>query len=243
MDARKGNTMKTLNTRKLLGFALMGAFAISPFLVPSAQADPPRNAPAYGRRAKDKKDKRYEKEERREERRDREDYDRDRYDRDRDYRDRYNRDQRNKRNNASFNGTVVNVRSGNSFDLRANGRIYNVYTSSTLPRGLSKNDEVRVSGRPYGDNDVRNASVRITKNSRNTPRPNNNGQRYQTYRGTVTSVRNDREFDVRIGGKIYNVYAASGTRGLNKNDEVRIYGTRFGDNDIRNSKVVITRNR
>ena len=51
-------------------------------------------------------------------------------DRDRDYRDRYDRDQRNNRNNASFSGVVSNVRSGNSFDLRANGRTYNVYTSS-----------------------------------------------------------------------------------------------------------------
>ena len=58
MGARKGNTMKKLNTPKtLLGVALMGAFAIAPFMVPTVQADPPRNAPAYGRRAKDKKDK------------------------------------------------------------------------------------------------------------------------------------------------------------------------------------------
>jgi len=41
----------------------------------------------------------------------------------------------------------------------------------------------------------------------------------------------------------YNVYASSSTRGLSTGDEVRIYGQRSGDNDIRNSNVSITRNR
>ena len=249
MSARKGNLMKKLNTSKtLLGVALMGAFAVAPFMVPTVQADPPSHAPAYGRRAKDKKNKKDKKDERRD-RYDRDDRDRDRYDRDRDYRDRYNRDQRNNRNNATFSGTVTNVRSGNSFDLRANGRTYNVYTASSLPRGLSRGDEVRVDGRPYGDNDIRNASVRVTQNNRNDPRrdqprrDDNNDNSYGTVRGVVTSVRNDREFDVRVDGKIYNVYASSGTRGLSQNDEVRIYGQRVGGNDIRNANVSITRNR
>lgn len=241
MVIRKENTMKKINiSRTLLAVALMGTFAVAPLMVPTAQADPPRNAPAYGRRAKDKQAKKAEKAERRIER-----YERNRYDNDRDYRDRYDRDPRNNRDSTSFSGTVTNVRSGNSFDLRANGRTYNVYTSSSLPRGLSNGDTVSVYGRPYGDNDIRNATVRVTDNKRNDPRrdDNNDGNRYQTFSGIVTNVRNSREFDVRVGGTTYNVYANNAARNLNRNDEVRIYGQRIGGNDIRNASVTVTRNR
>ena len=113
---------------------------------------------------------------------------------------------------------------------------------------------MRVYGRPYGENDIRNASVRVTDNNRNDPRRDdprcdrddnydNDNNSYRTTSGVVTNLRNDREFDVRIGGKIYNVTASSGTRGLSRGDEVRIYGQRYGDNDIRNANVTITRNR
>ena len=242
-------------SRVLLSAALTGTFAIAPLMAPPAQADPPRQAPAYGRRAKDKKDKKdkkYDKkQDKRDERRDddRDHYDRDRYDRDRDYRDRYDRDPRNNRSNATYRGTVINVRSGNSFDLRANGRTYNVYTTSNLPRDLSRGDEVNVYGRPYGDNDIRRATVRVTDNNRNDPRrddrDDNNGNYgpYRTYNGVVTNVKNSREFDVRIDGRIYNVYSTSSVRDLNKSDEVRVYGRRYGDNDLRNASVRITRNR
>ena len=253
------DNMQKLNTHRiLLSVALLGTFATAPLLTPTAQAKPPKYAPAYGYRNKDKKDKKDKRrDDRRDERRDdrREDrrddrdrYDRDRYDNDRDYRDRYNRDQRNNRNNATYAGTVTNVRSGNSFDLRANGRTYNVYTASSLPRGLNRGDEVRVYGRPYGDNDIRNASVRITDNNRNDDprrddRNNNNYGSARNYSGTVLSVKNSREFDVRIDGRTYNVYATSSTSGLSRGDEVRIYGQRYGDNDLRNANVRITRNR
>ena len=137
--------MKKINTpRILLTVALLGTFAVAPLVTPLAQADPPRQAPAYGRRAKDKKDKNNKR-------------DKQRKNRDRDDRDRNNRDR------VTYNGTVTNVRSSREFDLRANGRTYNVYASIST-RGLSRGDEVRVSGRPYGDNDIRNASVRITRN-------------------------------------------------------------------------------
>ncbi len=238
------NNMQKINPpRILLGVALLGTFAIAPLMTPTAQADPPDHAPAYGRRAKDKKNKKYDK--RNDRRNDRRDDRRD--DRD-DRRDDNDRDQRNNRNNTTFSGTVTNVRSGNSFDLRANGRNYNVYTSSRLPRGLSRNDEVRVYGRPYGDNDIRNATVRVTDNNRNDPRrddrdDNNNGGSARTYSGTVTNVKNSREFDVRIDGRTYNVYANSSASGLSVGDSVRIYGQRVGSNDIRNASVRISRNR
>ena len=274
--------MKNLITRKtLLGLALLGTFVAAPLAGSTAHADPKDGAPAYGRRAKDKKDKR---DKRRDDRRDerREDYDRDRYDRDSNYRDRYDRG--NIRNSDTLTGQVTNVRSGNSFDLNSGGRVYNVYVAGQLPRGLSRGDQVRVSGQRYGDNDLRRASVSILTNNRNDPRrddrysnddrpgytngrydPNgklgrngnynngnygngnngNNGNgnnaQYQNYTGVVTDVRNDRDFDVRIGASTYNVTATSSTRGLNRGDIVRVYGQRYGVNDIRNANVIVTR--
>ena len=239
------NTTKI--SRALLAAVLTSVFTVAPLMAPVAQADPPRHAPAYGRRAKDakKRDKKYDKRDQKRDDYDRDRYDRDRYDRDGDYRNRYDRDERNNRNNAIYSGTVTNVRSGNSFDLRTNGRTYNVYTASGIPRGLSRGDEVNVYGRPYGDNDIRNATVRVTDNNRNDPRrdDNNDGNRYRTFSGIVTSVRNSREFDVRIGGTTYNVYANNAPRNLDRDDAVRIYGQRTGDNDIRNANVTVTRNR
>ncbi len=208
--------MKKLNTsRTLLSVALMGAFAVAPFMAPTAQADPPSHAPAYGWRAKNK-NKKNKKDERRD---------------------------RNNRNDVSYRGTVTNVRSGNSFDLSANGRTYNVYTSARLPRGLNRGDEVRVSGRPYGDNDIRSATVRVTDNNSNDPRRDDDDNNYQSFRGTVTNVRNSREFDIRVGGTTYNVYANNSARNLDRDDEVRVYGLRSGSNDIRNASVSVTRNR
>ena len=260
------NKIKT--SRTLLSVALLGAFAIAPLMAPTAQADPPPQAPAYGRRAKDKKikskknDKRYDRRDRydRDDRRDddrrdrddrRDDYDRDRYDRDRDYRDRYDRDTRNRRNNTTLTGIVTDVR-GNGFDVRANGRIYNVYLSSALPRGLSRGDEVRVYGRPYGVNDIRNASARITRQSSDRydrddrdrdDRYDRDRNDYRTYTGVVVSVKNSREFRVRANGREYDVYASNSTSGLDRGDEVRVYGRLYGTNDLRNASVRITRNR
>lgn len=233
--------MKKLNlSRKtLLGVALLGSFVSAPLFTSVAQADPPSHAPAHGRRAKDKKENRKERREDRKERREDRREDRD------DRRDDDDRDDRYDRNNANYSGTVTNVRSARSFDLRTNGRTYNVYTSSDLPRGLSQGDEVRVSGRPYGDNDIRNANVRVTDNNRNDPRrdDNNDGNGYQTFSGVVTNVRNSREFDVRVGGTTYNVYANNSTPRLSNGDTIRVYGQRSGSNDIRNASVSVTRNR
>jgi hypothetical protein len=60
----------------------------------------------------------------------------------------------------------------------------------------------------------------------------------------VTDVESASKFDVRIGGKIYNVYpSGNAARRVDKGDIVRIYGQRYGDNDIRNANVVVVRNR
>ena len=257
--------------KKLFGVTLLGVFAAAPLaLTASVQAAPPDRAPAYGRRNNDRRNDNRNNDNRNNDRRSgdwRSDadgnkgYDRDRYDSDREYRTRYDSDRNNNRSNSTFTGRVTNVRSDSSFDLKANNRTYNVYAVTRLPRRLNENDEVRVYGRLYGNNDIRNANVALIndRNNRNNDNrygnnrnndnrynnrnDNNNGERYQTYTGTVTNVRNNREFDVRIGDTTYNVYASSDTRRLSDNDTVRVYGQRVGKNDIRNANVMVTRNR
>lgn len=128
-------------SKKLLGITLAGVFAATPILMSStaAQADPPRHAPAWGRRDKD---------------RGRHD-DHRRGDRDR------NRDRRDYR---TFTGTVDGVDSNSKFELRSGGRTYDVYVSGRLPRGLDRHDVVRVYGYRYGNNDIRNAHVTVIRN-------------------------------------------------------------------------------
>lgn len=234
--------MQKINTsRTLLSVALLGAFAVAPLLTPATQADPPSQAPAYGRKGKDKdkgkKDKGKKDKGKKDKGRDDDRRDNDRDD-DRDDRDNYGR-------NATYTGVVTNVRN-NGFDLRSNGRTYTVYTSS-VPRDLSEGDEVRVYGRLSNDNDIRNASVRITRNRGNNDGRGNYGDSdrdrdYRTVTGVVTNVRNSREFEIRAGNTTYTVYAVSSTSGLNEGDVVRVYGRRSG-NDLRDANVRITDNR
>lgn len=68
---------------------------------------------------------------------------------------------------------------------------------------------------------------------------------YRTFEGVVTHVNyGDNKFDIRINGNIYNVYVSSRLPGrLNRGDFVRVYGQRYGNNDIRNSSVNILRYR
>lgn len=126
--------------KKLLSATLVGVFAVAPLALglSAAQADPPRHAPAWGWRDKNKH------------------HDRD-HDRDRD-RDRDRNDYR------SFTGTVSKVNSDSKFELRYDGKTYDVYVSGRLPRRLDRNDVVRVYGYRYGNNDIRNASVTVLRN-------------------------------------------------------------------------------
>jgi hypothetical protein len=65
----------------------------------------------------------------------------------------------------NFSGVVTRVYYGeNKIDVRINGRIFNVYVSTRLPYRLNRGDLVRVYGRRYGDNDIRNSSVKILRN-------------------------------------------------------------------------------
>ena len=63
-----------------------------------------------------------------------------------------------------FTGVVTNRRSNSSFDIRAGSQTYNVYTSNGTPRGLDRNDLVRVIGQRVGSNHIRYASVSMIRN-------------------------------------------------------------------------------
>jgi len=142
----------------------------------------------------------------------------------------------------TFTGTVNNVESNSKFDIRVGNQTYNVYPSGRVPGQISKNDTVRIYGQRYGVNDIRNANVVIVRKSNSDN--NNTWGNYQTFTGTVTSVVSNSLFNVRIGNDIYDVYPSSNVaRRVDRGNVVRIYGRRYGVNDIRNANVVIVRNR
>lgn len=127
---------------------VLGALTVTTTLgmAGTAQADPPRHAPAWGRRDRD-----------------------DHYDRNR-RNDRWDRDNRGPRRDRdrddfrSFTGVVTRDRGNNLFDVRIGGTTYNVYTVNRLPRRLDNGDVVRISGRRVGTNDIRDARVDIIRN-------------------------------------------------------------------------------
>lgn len=147
----------------------------------------------------------------------------------------------NRKEYRTFSGTVTRVESRSRLKIRVSGREYNVSLSKRAPRHLNRNDRVRVYGYLSGRNDIRNASVAVLNN-----RPGNNrpGQRYRTFSGVVTKVKSNTEFDMRINGKTYNVYLSKrSSQRLRRNDRVNVYGYRYGNNDIRNASVRVTRRR
>ncbi|MEO6907241.1 MAG: hypothetical protein ABI210_05060 [Abditibacteriaceae bacterium] len=64
----------------------------------------------------------------------------------------------------TFVGVVTKVKSDSEFDMRFEGKTYNVYLNGQVPHRLNRNDRVNVYGYRYGNNDIRNASVRILRN-------------------------------------------------------------------------------
>ena len=141
----------------------------------------------------------------------------------------------------AFTGTVAWVTSHSRFTVRVDGREYNVALSGLAPRGLNQNDRVRVYGYLSGKNDIRDATVIILSNIPGNSQP---GQRYQTFVGVVAKVKSDSEFNMRFDGKTYNVYLSGPVpHRLNRNDRVRVYGYRYGNDDIRNASARVLRTR
>jgi hypothetical protein len=175
--------------KKLFGLAALGSFAAltMPHTTPSAQADPPRYAPAWGYRDNSRKNDDCKNDRRND--RDRNDHHwnaRDRNDRNRndhrwndrdrnDYRwndrnrnDYYwngrDNDRWNGRNSyVTFIGVVTDLESGSQFEMRSSGRNYDVYPDYNLRRRPSRGDTVRVSGYRVGNNGIRDARVEILR--------------------------------------------------------------------------------
>jgi membrane protein implicated in regulation of membrane protease activity len=141
----------------------------------------------------------------------------------------------------TFTGRVTSVESNSRFNIEVGNTDYNVYLSSSAPRRLDNGDIVQVYGRRYGNNDIRNANVRIIRNT-----PGNGSTQwgdFRTFTGRVTSVESNTRFNIQVDGTEYNVYlSSSAPRRLDRNDTVRVYGRRYGNNDIRNANVSIINN-
>jgi len=149
----------------------------------------------------------------------------------------------NYNNFRTYTGRVTNVDSDQRFDLNVDGTTYNVISTTRLPRRLNEGDQVRVFGRPIGDNDISSASVVVINNNGNSGNSDNNSN-YNTYTGRVTNVDSDQRFDINVDGTTYNVLTSSRLpRGLNEGDRVRVYGRRTGDNDISSATVVVINSR
>ncbi len=129
------------NVKKVLTLSAVAAIAAVPFVgvTQTAQADPPR----HGWKKHDR--------------------DRGRYDRRDDRWDRRNDRRNDRRDYASYTGTVTKVHNSRQFDLRANGRTYNVHLNSS-ERRIDRGDIVRVYGERKYNNDIRNASASIIRN-------------------------------------------------------------------------------
>lgn len=61
--------------------------------------------------------------------------------------------------------------------------------------------------------------------------------------GVVTKVKNDREFDVRIADKTYNVYLSAPSTPVSVGQTVNLDGERIGNNDIRSASLLQPRRR
>ena len=61
--------------------------------------------------------------------------------------------------------------------------------------------------------------------------------------GVVTKIKNDREFDVRIDNKTYNVYLSAPSAPIRVGQTVGLDGERIGNNDIRSATLLSSRRR
>lgn len=251
--------MKTFITQKQnwkkIVLAALATAIIAPLATPSAQAAPKDSAPAYGYRNKDdkgkgnknKKAKKNKNKDMRDDDRDEDrddDDDRDRNeDRDRNgINDRDESDYRNGRS-VTLTGTFVRDLPGNRFEMRAsNGATYQVMTRSNTPVRLMRGDQVTVSGRVVG-NDRFIIADRVRTSDRADRGDFNQNIGRVNFTATVTSVRSDRELQVRsVGGRIYTVRTEDRfSSSIDEGDRVRVTG-RMRSNVIEEGRVQLLNN-
>jgi len=136
-----------ISLQKILNAAVIAAVAIAPFMgaVSIAQAAPNHSNPVWNM------DSRRGNHQRRNNRRN-------------DNRRRKNPVWNNRKDFKTFVGVVTKAKSGNEFNIKVDGKTYNVYLDGRRPRGLDNNDLVRVYGKRVGANDIRNANVTVLRN-------------------------------------------------------------------------------
>lgn len=260
---------KTVNWKKLLRVAALGAFALAPLASSTqAQAEPPDHAPAWGYRNKNKgKNKEYKHDHKGGVDRDGDgDYDQDdrRYENDNDddddndgndsnrnnsNRNNNNRNDTNRREYRTLEGVVTRDLSGNNFTIRTNNnqRVL-VQLDQNEPNRLSEGDTVRVYGYfrdrnsdDRRDNNVFHAtSLNIVRDDRNNT--NNNGDNH-TVTGTVASVdRNSRRLTVFANSRTLTVYTRDTfSSSINRGDRVRVTGD-FNNQTVRDARVELISN-
>jgi len=262
--------MKTYITQKQpwkkIVLTALATATVAPLTMLSAQAAPPDNAPAYGYRNKDDKDKgnKNKKAKKNKNIRDRDNDGYDDRDRDRDgdfdeddddYRenntrfrdanrngvdDRDETDNRNSRS-VTLTGTFVRDLPGNRFEMRAsNGSNYTVMTRSNAPVRLTRGEPVTVSGRIVGNSRFIIAD-RVRTRGNNYDPTQNVGR--VNFTATVTSVRSDRELQVRSeGGRVYTVRTSDRlSSSIDRGDRVRVTG-RLRANVVEDGRVQLLNN-
>lgn len=225
--------------KQILGVALLTILSGAPLMTATAHAAPDPNPRASQNNDRSNRDDQHNDDRRNDDRDNRNDTRNDGRD-----------NTRNDGRDSSFTGVVTDVRAGNRFDARAGNRTYTVTTQSSLPRALSVGDTVRVSGQFYGDTDVRRANVSVINNDRDGNRDNNwndnrggNDNSYRNYRGTVAILLPGNEFNARIDGRIYKIYALESTRDLRVGDPITIYGQMDRGVNIRSARITVEKYR
>ncbi|RYX85875.1 hypothetical protein EON83_03725 [bacterium] len=147
----------------------------------------------------------------------------------------------------SFRGEIIDFDGARGFRVRAdNGRIYLVRTNIDLSRRVSRGDRVAVQGR-FDGSFVRanNNDIQFERNGNG----NGNGNNYnngRSLRGVVNDVRGNREFDLRVDGRIVRVQSDSYLN-LRRGDIVEVRGTvrgntLFADQVIRRDDNIFNNN-
>ena len=239
----------TLTSRTLLGLALMGAFAIAPTLTSRASA---QTKPEFQTRLIDANDRIND---------DATDNDNDNR-RDRDGRGPSNRGDRDGRGpgarngnrGADRNGRELGGRNGKGDDAGARNRGGRDFGGRNGKGGeFGGRDN---AGRDSGgrENMGRNFGGRDGKGRDFDARDNAGGNRpgragnvapvvAPKFVGVVTKVKSDREFDVRIDNKTYNVYLSAPSAPVRVGQTVSLDGERIGTNDIRSASLLNSRRR
>lgn len=225
--------------KPLATLSIMSAVAVAPLIggTPVAQADPPRQAPAYGWNRNHNNDADWRRDN------DNDDYYRNGEDRDRNYpyNGGYNggnsgRDGYGQR--VTLSGIVTRDLKGDYFELRSdNGQVFRVLARNGEPTRLTTNDRVQLNG--YFDNNVFVAdNINFLRDYGSTGRWDNPYAQKVNFPGRVISIRASNRLVVRgDNGHDYEVVGNNNfSSAIRVGDRVRVVGHGEG-NRVRADRV------